>query len=141
MSYQKCIFEGRITKDIELKYTSGTEPLAVAKFNIAIDRPKKKGQDKADVDFVPITVFGRIAENCEKMVGKGNRVLVEARVQIENKEDDYGNKKTYYNFIASNVTFIDFKQKDDVSASQRATEPPQDDIPDSFQQITGEIPF
>lgn len=141
MSYNKCLFEGRVTRDIDLKYTSGSEPFAVAKFTIAVERPKKKGQEKADVDYIPITCFGKIAENCERMIGKGNRVLVEAKVQVDNKEDDYGNKRTYYNFIANSVVFIDFKQKNDVRSDNNARDPQQDDIPDSFQQIVGEVPF
>lgn len=141
MSYNKCLFIGRLTKDIELKYTSGSEPFAVAKFSIAVERPKKKGQEKADVDFIPITCFGKIAENCERMIGKGNRVLVETKVQIDNKEDDYGNKKTYYNFIASSVVFIDFKQKNDVRSDESVREREQEDISDSFQQLDDATPF
>lgn len=135
----KSIIMGRITRDIELKYTSGHEPIAVTQFNIAVDRPKR-GDDKA-TDFIPVTVWGKMAENCDKYLAKGSRVLVEGRIQIDIKEDDYGNKKSYTKVVANNVEFIDFAGKNDSAVTQRATEQSHDDIPDNFQQVDEDVPF
>lgn len=132
---------GRLTKDIELKYLSGDDPVAVANFSIAVDRPKKRGQEKPDVDFIPIAVFGRPAENCEKYLSKGMKVAILGRIQVDRTEDKQGNTRIYTKVVANNVEFIDYRQKDDASAPQRATEPPQDDVPDSFQMINEEVPF
>ncbi len=38
---------GRLTRDPEIRYTSGTQ-MAVATFTVAIDRPVRAGGEKAD---------------------------------------------------------------------------------------------
>ena len=60
---------GRLTRDPELRYTSGSQ-MAVATFTIAIDRPVRAGGEK-QTDFPRVTVFGKQAENCEKYLAKG----------------------------------------------------------------------
>lgn len=136
------ILIGRLTKDIEVKYTSGAEPLAVTNFNLAIDRPKRKGQDKADTDFIPVTVWGKQAENCEKYLHKGQKVAIHGRIQRDIKEDDYGNKKEYTKVIASNVEFVEYAQKNDTASADSPRQAPQEDnVPDSFQMIDEDVPF
>lgn len=61
---------GRLTRDPELRYTSGSQ-MAVATFTIAIDRPVRAGGEK-QTDFPRVTVFGKQAENCEKYLAKGD---------------------------------------------------------------------
>lgn len=56
---------GRLTKDPEVRYTTGQEPMAIATFSVAIDRPVRAGQEKK-TDFPRVTVLGRQAENCER---------------------------------------------------------------------------
>ena len=48
---------GRLTKDPETRYTSGSQ-IAVCTFTLAVDRPTKQGEEKK-ADFPRITVFGR----------------------------------------------------------------------------------
>ena len=33
------VLMGRLTKDPEVKYTQGSEPMAIARYNLAVDRP------------------------------------------------------------------------------------------------------
>lgn len=68
---------GRLTADPNVTYTSGNEPMAVARFNLAIDRPKKD----AGADFIPCVCFGKTAESAEKMLKKGTKICVEGRIQ------------------------------------------------------------
>ena len=56
-----AVLIGRLTRDPELRYTSGTQ-MAVATFTLAINRPVRQGQEK-QADFPRITVFGKQAEN------------------------------------------------------------------------------
>lgn len=132
---------GRICNDIEVKYTSGSQT-AFCTITLAIDRPKRKDQDKADTDFIPVQVWGRQAENLEKYVRKGMKIAVQGRIQVDNYTDDYGNKKSYTKVNAQNVEFIEYAQKNDVSIADSPREPQQsDDIPDSFQMIDEDVPF
>mgnify|MGYP000918284143 CR=1 FL=1 len=65
---------GRLTRDPEIRYTPDSQ-LAITRFTIAVDRVyKKDGQQTAD--FLPIVVFGKVAENVHKYMRKGRLVSV-----------------------------------------------------------------
>ena len=47
----------------------------------------------------------------DKYTEKGNRIIVEGSIQIENYETKEGNKATTVNVIVNDFYFVDFKQK------------------------------
>ncbi|KJS86973.1 MAG: single-stranded DNA-binding protein [Peptococcaceae bacterium BICA1-8] len=100
----RVILIGRLTKDPELRYTpSGT---AVATFTLAVDRPlAKEGQQ--DVDFVPIVVWSKQAENCANYIGKGRLVAVDGRLQVRTYDTKEGQKRWVTEVVAENVRFLD----------------------------------
>ena len=69
---------GRLARDPELSYTPNTQT-AVARFTIAVDRPKRNGEDQG-ADFIRITVWGRQAETCDRYLSKGRQVAVLGRI-------------------------------------------------------------
>ena len=111
------VLEGRITKDIQIRYTQGQNPLAVANFSLAVDRPRRAGQQESQTDFPRIKAFGKLAENCEKYTGKGKRVIVRGKVQTASYEDKE-TKKTVYTteIVADEIQFIDWNQQTAVEA-------------------------
>ena len=82
------ILIGRLTKDPDVKYTSGENPVAVATFNLAVNR-MTKGEEKI-ADFPRIKVLGRQAENCEKYLKKGRLVGIEGRIQTGSYKNKSG---------------------------------------------------
>ena len=128
---------GRLTRDPEIRYTSG-EQMAVATFTIAIDRPQKKdGQKQAD--FPRITVFGRQAETVEKYVHKGDKIAVEGRIQTGSYTDKNGNKVFTTDVVANRVEFLETR-KNDQNGAQRVVDANEVDIP-QFEQINADVPF
>ena len=113
------LISGRLTRDPEIRYTTGTQ-MAVAVFTLAIDRGKKDGEDMG-ADFIPVKVFGKQAENCERFLGKGCRVSVQGRIQTGSYEKD-GQKVFTTDVIASRVEFIDFKDKTPQNANESEIE-------------------
>ena len=95
------IFIGRLTKNPELKYTSSNK--AVTQIDLAI----QNGKD--DVTFVPITLFGNIAENVCKYCEKGDQVGFQGIVKNHNWEDNKGNKHYDYTFLANKMSFLQTK--------------------------------
>ena len=67
----KVILLGRITKDPEIKYTTGNEPMAVVRYTLAMDKRSKQGEAKTD--FINCITFGKNAEFLEKYIKKGDR--------------------------------------------------------------------
>lgn len=111
------IFIGRICKDIELRYTK--ENKAVCEINIAV----QNGKD--DTSFIPVKLFGKIAETTHQYCHKGDLIGVRGIVRNNKWEDQQGNKHYDYGFIVNNVSFLqsksnnnevkptDFEKKDD----------------------------
>lgn len=102
----KVVLIGRLTKDPELKFTPGT-CTAVCTFILAVDRRfKKKGQPSAD--FVPIVVWGKIAESTANYKKKGELIGVAGRIETRSYEAKDGGKRYVTEVIADEVQFLDY---------------------------------
>lgn len=76
----KVILMGRLTKDPEVRYTTGENATAVANYTLAVDRRfKRDGEQSAD--FIRCVIFGKSAEFAQKYLKKGTKVVVEGRIQ------------------------------------------------------------
>ena len=130
---------GRLTKDVECKYTQ--DGMAVARFNLAIDRGKDKNGNDRGADFPSCVAFGRTAENLEKFSGKGLRVAVTGHITTGSYEKD-GHKVYTQDITADRVQFIDWKEKSDAERAAAATpSADQSYAPEGFSAIDEDIPF
>ena len=84
----KVILMGRLTKDPDVKYTQTGK--VVTQFTLAVDRPFTNQEGQREADFIPVVIWGKIAELCGNSLTKGQRALVEGRLQIRS----YDAKKT-----------------------------------------------
>lgn len=114
------VLQGRLTKEPIVRYTPDSQ-LAIASFSVAVDRGKKDGEDMG-ADFIPVKVFGKQAENCERFLGKGCRVSVQGKIQTGSYEDKNGQKVFTTDVIAQRVEFIDFKDKTPQNSNESETE-------------------
>lgn len=95
---------GRLTADPEVRYTQGEKPMAVARYTLAVDRPRKaEGQQVAD--FIRCVAFGKTAEFAEKYLHKGNKIALEGRIQTGSHDDKDG-KKVYTTDIVVNSHYF-----------------------------------
>jgi len=118
----KVILMGRLTRDVEVRYSqSGT---AFARVGIAVERPFSK--DKA-ADFFNLTAFGKTAEFMGKHLSRGERVLIDGRLQTSTYEDKDGIKRTNTDVIVENVEFADTKKKAAAPSDDRYGGDPVDD--------------
>jgi single-strand DNA-binding protein len=102
----KVILVGRLAQDPEVRYTQSGK--AVASFTIAVNRFTGGGQKEAD--FIPIVAWEKLAETCGNNLTKGQRVLVEGRLQIRSYETSDGQKRRVAEVIAQNIEFLERKQ-------------------------------
>ena len=142
---------GRLTKDPEVRYT--TDQTAIAKFTVAVDRYGKEKQ----ADFIPVTVFGKQAENCEKYLVKGRKVAIQGRIQTGSYTNRDGATVYTTDVVADRVEFLEWGDRAPRSGGnaggqqgQQYAQPQQsqsyDDrdngVPEGFQAITDDdIPF
>lgn len=124
---------GRLTKDPDVKYNPNTQ-LAVATFNVAIDRPVKAGNEK-QTDFPRITVFGKSAENCERFLKKGRLVGVQGRIQTGSYTSKNGTTVYTTDVVAERVEFLEWGEKEKKPAAS------VDGAPEGFIPVDEDIPF
>lgn len=72
---------GRLTQDPKVTYTQGENPLCIARYTLAVDRPKRRGADKAETDFIQCVAMGKVGEFAEKYLKKGNPIIVDGSIQ------------------------------------------------------------
>ena len=132
----KVIMMGRLTKDPEVRYTTGESPRAVAKWPLAVDRQYKGRDGKSEADFFACVAFGKTAEFVEKYFRKGMKILVEGRLQNDHYKDRDGKMQYNEQIIVDQVEFTERKAEQPAQAEQAAdfTPVPDDDegIPFSF---------
>lgn len=112
---------GRMTKDIELRYTQTNK--AYGTFTIAINRPYTGQDGKREADFINIVVWGNIAENTKKFTSKGSLVGIEGRIQTRTYEASDGKKRTITEVLASSINFIERKQAQEESKVDKQNDP------------------
>lgn len=80
----KVILMGRLTKEPEVRYSDGAEPLTVARYTLAVNRRFKK----EEADFIPCVAFGKAGEFAEKYFKKGQLVAITGRLQVRSWDKD-----------------------------------------------------
>ena len=106
-SFNKVILVGNLTRDPELRYTpKGT---AIAKIALAVNRNwrSESGEQREEVTFVDVDVFGRTAENVGQYMRKGRPILVEGRLRLDSWDDkNTGQKRSRLGVVAETVQFL-----------------------------------
>ena len=123
----KLYLVGRLTKDVELRYTQGANSIAIASFSVAVGkRYKKEGQPEAS--FWECTAFGGKAEFIAKYFGKGSRIILDGIIEDENYMTKDGVNKTVKRVTVVDVDFGDTKNSSGGTAQvteQAVTQPVQ----------------
>ena len=104
----KVILMGRLTKEPEVRYTQSGEPMAIARYTLAVNKRFKK-QGEADADFIPCVAFGKNGEFAEKYLAKGRQIAVVGRLQVRNWEDNEGKKRITTEVVVEEHYFAESK--------------------------------
>ena len=106
----KVILIGRLTKDVELRYTQKNNT-AVASFSLAVNRKFVKPGEERQADFFNIIAWNKLAENISKYLFKGNQVAISGRLETRSWDDPNGQKHYVTEVIAEEIDFIGSKNK------------------------------
>lgn len=115
MSLNQVVLIGRLTKDPELRYTPSG--VAVAQFNMAVDRDFTNQAGEREADFIPVVAWRQLAENVANYQRKGSQVAVTGRIQVRNYENDEGRRIYVTEVIAQHIQFLTPQNKQDESQS------------------------
>ena len=104
----KVILMGRLTRSPEVRYSQGSEPVAVARYTLAVNRRFKR-KDEPEADFIPCVALGKSGEFAEKYFRKGRLVGVIGRLQVRSWEDKEGKKHRTTEVIIEEQHFAESK--------------------------------
>lgn len=135
----KAILMGRLTRDPEVRYTSG-DNLAIARYTLAVERRFKK-EGEATADFISCVVFGRVAEFAEKYLRQGTKITVCGRIQTGSYTNRDGHKVYTTEIVVEEQEFAEGKSTGSGSSHPKPAPSAPDgfmNIPDGIQE---ELPF
>lgn len=135
----RIILLGRLVKDPDVKVT--TSGKTVCTFTLAVDRPFSGKDGKREADFINIQTWNKTAELIGNYVSKGQRLLVDGRLQIRSYDGKDGNKHYVTEVIADRVEFIERKEKTSQNGNLKGQEGFSGMGQDVTSQFDEEIPF
>lgn len=98
----ECFITGNLARDPEAKYTNTGRPLC--KFTVAASHKDSSGKEYTE--WVPIQVWGSLAEACGNQLQKGSRVLVRGKFQTSKYKDGFGKDKYFTQVVAEQVAMV-----------------------------------
>ncbi len=124
MSINRVIISGNITRDPELRQTSGGT--SVLAFGVAVNdrrRNPQTGEWEEHPNFVDCMMFGARAEALSKHLEKGLKVAIEGRLRYSSWERD-GQRRSKLEVVCDEVEFM---FRSEPSSPARPTMPDADD--------------
>ena len=144
----KAILMGRLTRDPDVRYSQGENPMAIARYTLAVDRRfKRDGEQSAD--FINCLAFGKSAEFAEKYFKQGTKIAVSGRIQTGSYTNREGVKVYTTEVVIEEQEFAESKaaasQNNNRGASQPSTPQSSTTASDGFMNIPDgledELPF
>ncbi|NLM14155.1 MAG: single-stranded DNA-binding protein [Epulopiscium sp.] len=136
----KVILMGRLTKNPEVRYSQSADPLAVARYTLAVNRRFKR-EGEPDADFINVVAFGKQGEFAEKYFRKGQMVSIVGRLQVRSWDDQEGNRRWSTDVIVEEQYFAESKasfeahQSHEPSQAQQYKSTPFNSEPEGFYPI------
>ena len=141
----KVILMGRLTRDPEVRHSDGENPMAIARYTLAVDRRIHR-DGEANADFIGCVAFGKAGEFAEKYFRQGMKVLITGHIQTGSYTNRDGQKVYTTDIVIEDQEFAESK-KDSGSSQprqQKAQQKPETDengfmnIPEGIEE---EMPF
>ncbi len=130
----KVILMGRLTRDPEVRVSTGERQTTIGRFSIAVDRRfKREGQ--AEADFFNCTTFGKQAEFVEKYLHKGTKVVVVGSVQNDNYTNKEGQQVYSVQIMVDEIEFAESKSSSEASGNTYQNAQPASGSANDFMNI------
>ena len=105
-SFSKVILMCNLTREPELRQTPAGK--SVMQLGVAVNRKYKdlEGNEREEVTFIDVDVFGRTAEVINQYCQKGSPLLIEGRLKLDSWENNDGEKRSKLKVILENFQFV-----------------------------------
>ena len=111
---------GNLGADAEVRSTSGGQ--CVAKIRLATTETyfDKNRVKQERTDWHMVVLFGKRAEALGRILTKGDRILVEGRIQTSSYDDRDGNKRYKTEIVANNIILCGGRRGQQAEQTQQA---------------------
>ncbi len=133
----KVVLIGRLTRNPDVRYSQGTNPMAVARYTLAVDRRYKKEGDAQTADFISCVAFGKAAEFAEKYLKQGIKIAITGRIQTGSYTNKDGNKVYTTDVVIEEQEFAESKAASGGGSADRQV--PEAASAEGFMNISEEI--
>lgn len=134
----KVILMGRLTRDPEVRYTTGENSMAIARYTLAVNRRFKR-EGESEADFIGCVAFGKQGEFAEKYLRQGVKIAISGRIQTGSYVNKDGAKVYTTNVVVEEQEFAEGKK-----SQEGQQDKPQEDK-DGFmtlpEGIDDDLPF
>jgi single-strand DNA-binding protein len=116
-SLNKVFLIGNLTRDPEIRYTSGGA--AVCSFGLATNRSWKdsEGETREEAEFHNLVSWNKMAEVCYQLLAKGMKVYVEGEIRTRSWDDEDGNTKYRTEIKVNEMILLDSKGRQGAGGS------------------------
>lgn len=98
---------GRLTKDVDLRYTPSN--VAVATFTLAVNRTFKNENGEREADFINCVMWRQQAENLANWAKKGALIGITGRIQTRSYDNQQGQRVYVTEVVAETFQFLESK--------------------------------
>ena len=107
----RVVLMGRLTRDPDVRYSQGENPMAIARYTLAVDRrfSRRDNADGQTADFIQCVAFGRGGEFAEKYLKKGTKICVSGRIQTGSYTNREGVKVYTTEVVVDDQEFAESK--------------------------------
>ena len=137
----KVILLGRLTRDPEVRYSQGEQPMAIARYSLAVERRGKHQDGQPTADFISCIAFGKNGEFAEKYLHKGMKIVVEGRIQTGNYTNKDGVKVYTTDVVVEAHEFAESKNTQAGNAPESAQSSADDGFMNIPEGLEDDLPF
>lgn len=141
MSINRVVLTGNLTRDAELRQSSGG--MAIVKMRVAVNDRRKNatsGQWEDYANYIDVTMFGSRGEAVSRYLSKGTKIAVDGKLRWHEWETPEGQKRSAVEVIADDIELLGGRGDSSAGAGRPAApveyEGPEADVPDGE-----DIPF
>ena len=121
-SWNRVELIGNLTRDPELRYTPNGA--AVCTFGLATNRTYvTDGERKEEVDFHRLVSWNKLAELCNQLLKKGNKVFISGRLQTRSWEAADGQQRQTTEIVIEDMILLTPKATGDYTQAEEAPVP------------------
>ncbi len=146
----KVTLIGRLARDPEVRYSNGEQPMAIARYTLAVDRRMRRDGGEQTADFISCVAFGKQGEFAEKYLHKGMKIAINGRIQTGSYKNRDGQTVYTTDVVIEDHEFVESRNSSagNANSSSANTHPASSapavdadgfmNIPDGIEE---ELPF